>query len=225
MRVLALFGIWAVAVIVCATGCGKGESARIDISEARPSAKQWGGADRTASVMAGLRRERAALAALRHGDADLGSADRFTEPTGASEEIARRISNASAQWREHWTGLASAPRVQRTGVEYSSANTALEPGTEQAESLDVPVMQHRHSKECLNWRMRVALLESRLAETTGSEQGILGVRLEQARAALKAADEACEAEMKAQTAASGVASPAASAEPGPTGAKGETAGP
>jgi len=224
MRILALFGIWAAAVIMCATGCGKGESARIDIWEARPSVEPWGDAHRTASAVAGLRRERAALAAVRPGDADLGSTDRFTEPTGASEEIARRISKASAEWREHWTGLASAPKLQSTGVEHSSANTALEPGTEQAESLDVPAMQHRHSKECLNWRMRVALLESRLAETSGSEQGILGVRLEQARAALKAADEACEAEMRAQTAASEVADAPASEEPGPTGT-GESAGP
>lgn len=205
MRSLPIIGLWAAAVMLWPAGCGRNESALVNTSEVKSPARWWvESASRFGSARADVRRKRADVEAARKISGEEPTvALSHTKPGKTSREIARRIADTLEEWESYQGELSAEPQRQIRNGEYPpngrtkvAAIARIEDEAEQADPQSVMAARRRHSAEYLNWQIRVALLESRLAAAGESEGRILSGKLEQARAALKAVDEACQAEAK-----------------------------
>lgn len=197
MRSLPALGIWGTVLALSVAGCMRSSPDRMGISKATPAEQVIHAGDETASVMAGLRLRKAALEALRQSET---AGAYLPEPPlgelGTSEGVSRRISDALAQWEEYRAELGSTPYLPGApGERLSQSGEPAFHGSTTSEG-DILAVQRKYSADYLNLRMRIALLESRLAAADTSDQAILKEKLNRTRAELKSVDEACQAEIK-----------------------------
>jgi hypothetical protein len=123
--------------------------------------------------------------------------DLQSESPASFEAIAHRISNdreevETALWTEYAESSASNSPIV---VEPKTSRPVIEA---QGPPIEFEVQRSRVA-DYFNSRLRVALLESRLAAADESERGTLSSRLSRAKSDLEALEEACRAEAQSRT--------------------------
>ena len=186
MRLWPLLGILAAMPAITA-GCGKNRSAWVGIDELKTPARPSVQAGRLDYAGSGISRD------LRFGGWKSTAIQADSARTGkpATDEIARRIAERQKDWENYRAWQSARPRTHEPDPVGAASVEEPPPAAKyDSESLISLAVRRRHSTEYVNLRMRIAILEARLASAGESEQKTVAAKLEQAKSEMRAIDAA-----------------------------------
>ncbi len=184
-----MLGILAAVTVIHGAGCNANRTAWVDIQELK-APRRPAIAARHGISGSNVLQSRASDPAKHNGATSIGKP--------ASDEISRRIAEDRKGWEEYHTDASSQPQLRRSGATPTSAeeNPAAE-GKHTSRLVISPAVRRRHSAEYVNLQLRIAVLEARIASAGDSERKTDTLKLEKAKADLRAMETSCAEETQA----------------------------